>query len=1283
MPDTEQTRNPEPSAPTPAAPSASGAPSSGKEARWVAFGVLALLGLFSYLAFGRTPREKSHASGALRVENLRSSGGVANAQACAPSGGACQKLGKGGSVPAGSRLKTDMRTELSLTLGNGSRLVLGRGSELKLSADAGSDAELEHGSLLAEISREQGSLALALPHGSVSTKGAKFSAYAESDASRVEVTSGSVRVEDQAGHASPVRGGEVARFSKTRFNVDPATLLGSALAFGEDGEERALEQKTRGLGELSARKPGNRDELGGAVHLISHAVRVRIAGMMARTEVEEVFENRTGQQLEGVYRFPIPPNAQIEQLSLEVDGKWEDGAFVDRDRAAAIWNGAIVHAAPQARRLVDEIVWVPGPWRDPALLEWQRGGRFELRIFPIPARGQRRVKLRYSELVPAMGEVRRYNYALGVPAGSEPIRQFDVDVEVRGHDPKTKISVSGYELASRPLDSAAHYVYAARDFAPSGDLGVEYVLPDPRSEMRAFAYTPSAEAPTRTTSGFAEPPTSNDAYVAIALRPRLPAAEEVRARSLAIVVDSSHSMLGESYERSKRLAARLVRELDADDRVVVLACDSKCQKMPEAIEPGRAGERAAKEFLDSIQPGGASDPTRALSSAFRAFSETGDRDVRIVFISDGTPTVGPIRPAHVEAEIARELPAEKARVTTVAVGGEADTETLAALARGGGGVLVRYQPGQSVGEAAYAVLGASSGRALRDVEVTLPDGLYAVAPARLDAIPAGGEALIVARMHGQRVEGELAVRGRVGGRDFQQRYPLRLNASAAAASAFVPRLYAAARIVDLERAGGQESKREAIDLSTRFGVASRYTSLLVLESEAMFQAFGLKHAGSVGDWSTDDVAEGATAEAEAPVDEARDDSDTAALGAVEKKYDRAASGSGASGRAPANAYEAAPASDFAPAPAPAPAPAKARAKRAEESIEAERAAPAAKPASPPALAAAPQPLEPIPPPRMPLQVPPQRRMIPMRRIWERTAEITSGRIQPKAASFEALEQAEQKSLREPDHREPLKKLYSLLAIASDLGRAERVALRWSERDPLDADALTARADLAARRGDRTTAIRLLGSVIDARPGDAAAQRRLERLERWSGSPEAGCRHLVAAAELRQNDVKLLVDAVRCSRLSSDDIAVRELFASASEAARREAEAKLASPAPDDSLLNGDVTIQARFDGSEDLDISLIDPDGLRVSWLGAPTRAVIAARDVLARDREGLSLRGAKPGQYVVEVVRARPNGPTVTGELDIRAAGSSQRVPFTLSGARVSVALITVRMVPRLVPLR
>ena len=40
----------------------------------------------------------------------------------------------------------------------------------------------------------------------------------------------------------------------------------------------------------------------------------------------------------------------------------------------------IQNAAPKAPKPKEEIIWVPGPWRDPALLEWQRGGRFELKI---------------------------------------------------------------------------------------------------------------------------------------------------------------------------------------------------------------------------------------------------------------------------------------------------------------------------------------------------------------------------------------------------------------------------------------------------------------------------------------------------------------------------------------------------------------------------------------------------------------------------------------------------------------------------------------------------------------------------------------------------------------------------------------------------------------------------------------------------------------------------------------------------------------------------------------
>ena len=72
----------------------------------------------------------------------------------------------------------------------------------------------------------------------------------------------------------------------------------------------------RGLGELRAKKPGAKEEKDHAVRLARHDVKVRVVGNVARTEIDETFANDTDEELEGVYRFPLPANALIERLAL-------------------------------------------------------------------------------------------------------------------------------------------------------------------------------------------------------------------------------------------------------------------------------------------------------------------------------------------------------------------------------------------------------------------------------------------------------------------------------------------------------------------------------------------------------------------------------------------------------------------------------------------------------------------------------------------------------------------------------------------------------------------------------------------------------------------------------------------------------------------------------------------------------------------------------------------------------------------------------------------------------
>jgi hypothetical protein len=261
------------------------------------------------------------------------------------------------------------------------------------------------------------------------------------------------------------------------------------------------------------------------------------------------------------------------------------------------------------------------------------------------------------------------------------------------------------------------------------------------------------------------------------------------------------------------------------------------------------------------------------------------------------------------------------------------------------------------------------------------------------------------------------------------------------------------------------------------------------------------------------------------------------------------------------------------------------------------------------------------------------------------------------------------------------RLFTLYMLAGRLDDASRIAEGWSAKDPLDPDALTARADVAAARGERDLAIRILGSVVDVRPGDHKAQWRLARLHRWAGRAALGCRHSLAVSQIRSGDAKLLAEAVRCARDVGDGALADDLLAAADDKTREGAHRVLGEARPDAEGLSGDLKLEATWDGGADVDLALIHPDGHRVSWLGAPTQSIITARDVQSPSTEGLALRGAKPGEYVLELTRAAGEG-SARGSIRVTAGKTTSTVPFSIDSERTRIALIRITTVPKLVPL-
>lgn len=115
------------------------------------------------------------------------------------------------------------------------------------------------------------------------------------------------------------------------------------------------------------------DDGGDAVVLSRASIRVTIRGHLARTEYELTFRNRLNRVVGGDFVFPLPPDGEVSDLGLYFDGRLRHAVSVER---------------VQAKRAYEETVHRRV---DPALAEWSDSRAFRMRLYPIPANGEKRI----------------------------------------------------------------------------------------------------------------------------------------------------------------------------------------------------------------------------------------------------------------------------------------------------------------------------------------------------------------------------------------------------------------------------------------------------------------------------------------------------------------------------------------------------------------------------------------------------------------------------------------------------------------------------------------------------------------------------------------------------------------------------------------------------------------------------------------------------------------------------------------------------------------------------
>ncbi len=503
---------------------------------------------------------------------------------------------------------------------------------------------------------------------------------------------------------------------------------------------------------------------------------------LAFTELHLTFENPRNARIEGRFRIVLPAGAALSRFAMRGDLGWQEGEVVERRRAQLAYED-FLH-----RR------------QDPALLEQEAGNEFSARVFPIPACGRKELIVSYSQPLP------RADQPYVIPLlGLAEIGRLDLRVM----------------LGERPATAA-----------PASNLGGE--VNDRRVvELHRRAWTPDRDFEVGQ-ERFAGRDGLRHANLAV-VRVAAPVPAVRRSlEGLYVLIDSSASRaLG--YRRQVRRLTELIAGLReaGTKRLGVAAFDQEVVPIYEGAVSG-FGQAEAQRLLDR-RPLGATDLHAALSWLAGRLDRGGHRMPRVLLFTDGVATAGETETRALKAAVRALGAAGVERLDVLAVGGLRDETVLRELATGN-----LAQDGARIdGDAASAEILDRLTLDCRSGIAVAVAGASWVWPETLDGMQPGDEALVYADLAPER-----PFRLSLAGREVSLRGKL-----VPAERPLLERAWAQARIERLLHlreaalAGDDDLRRalghEIVELSVKHRVVSPFTAMLVLETAADYQRFGL------------------------------------------------------------------------------------------------------------------------------------------------------------------------------------------------------------------------------------------------------------------------------------------------------------------------------------------------------------------------------------------------------------------------------------------------------------
>ncbi|WP_438864621.1 marine proteobacterial sortase target protein [Neptunicella sp.] len=372
--------------------------------------------------------------------------------------------------------------------------------------------------------------------------------------------------------------------------------------------------------------------------LLHTDVHINVTGLVARTTVTQTFRNPDPQWMNGIYVFPLPENAAVDHLSMQVGQRHIVGEIQPKKQARKTYE----HAKKQGKKA--------------SLIEQQRPNLFTNSIANIGPGEAVKVTIEYQQSLDYRDGKFSLRFPMTITPRYMPGQPIDVNFSATGWALNTdqvpdasRISppIKAKEETENKLDlqvninSGFALVNITSEFHPirivkQDDQQVQLTLQKSVIANRDFVLHWQPELTDSPQAALFTQQHNGEEYSLLMLMP--PQAEHAAPppREVIFILDTSGSMAGESIRQAKMALQIAIEQLNPQDSFNLIEFNSQARALWwDPMNASAANKLSAMSFISELTADGGTEMAKALNLALD--KQYPSHELRqVIFITDGS-----------------------------------------------------------------------------------------------------------------------------------------------------------------------------------------------------------------------------------------------------------------------------------------------------------------------------------------------------------------------------------------------------------------------------------------------------------------------------------------------------------------------------------------------------------------------------------------------------------------------------------------------------------------------